>query len=84
MVRSLSPPQSEPVMSDIFITENFLLQNGQAIELYHRFAEKMPIIDYHCHLPPGKSPKTAVSTTSPKSGWPAITKMAGHANRRRP
>ncbi len=39
-------------MSDIFITQNFLLQNAQAIELYHRFAEKMPIIDYHCHLPP--------------------------------
>ncbi len=39
-------------MSDVFITENFLLQSGQAIELYHRFAEKMPIIDYHCHLPP--------------------------------
>ena len=39
-------------MSDIFITENFLLQSDQAIELYHRFAENMPIIDYHCHLPP--------------------------------
>jgi glucuronate isomerase len=39
-------------MSDIFITENFLLQSGQAIELYHGFAEKMPIIDYHCHLSP--------------------------------
>ncbi len=49
---ALSLPQSHPVMSDIFITENFLLQNGQAIELYHRFAEKMPIIDYHCHLSP--------------------------------
>jgi glucuronate isomerase len=39
-------------MSDVFITENFLLQTDQAVELYHRFAEKMPIIDYHCHLPP--------------------------------
>ena len=27
-------------MSDIFITENFLLQNDRAVELYHRFAEK--------------------------------------------
>jgi glucuronate isomerase len=39
-------------MKDIFITENFLLQNDQAVELYHRFARDLPIIDYHCHLPP--------------------------------
>jgi glucuronate isomerase len=39
-------------MSDVFITENFLLQSDRAIELYHRFAEDLPIIDYHCHLPP--------------------------------
>ena len=38
-------------MTDIFITENFLLQSDRAVELYHRFAERMPIIDYHCHLP---------------------------------
>ncbi|MDR2116195.1 MAG: glucuronate isomerase [Planctomycetaceae bacterium] len=35
-----------------FITENFLLQTDAAIRLYHDFAESMPIIDYHCHLPP--------------------------------
>jgi glucuronate isomerase len=39
-------------MRDIFITENFLLQNDRAIDLYHRFARDLPIIDYHCHLPP--------------------------------
>lgn len=39
-------------MKDIFITENFLLQNDQAVELYHRFARDLPIIDYHCHLLP--------------------------------
>jgi glucuronate isomerase len=39
-------------MSDIFITENFVLQNDRAVELYHRFARDLPIIDYHCHLPP--------------------------------
>jgi glucuronate isomerase len=38
-------------MNDIFINDNFLLQNPQAIELYHRFARDLPIIDYHCHLP---------------------------------
>ncbi|RCK71589.1 MAG: Uronate isomerase [Ignavibacteriae bacterium] len=39
-------------MKDIFITENFLLNNNTAIELYNRFAKDKPIIDYHCHLPP--------------------------------
>jgi glucuronate isomerase len=35
-----------------FITENFLLQNDTAVRLYHEFARDLPIIDYHCHLPP--------------------------------
>jgi glucuronate isomerase len=35
-----------------FIHENFLLQTKQAIKLYHEFARDLPIIDYHCHLPP--------------------------------
>jgi glucuronate isomerase len=39
-------------MSDIFITEDFLLQNDAAVRLYHEYARDMPIIDYHCHLPP--------------------------------
>ena len=39
-------------MNDVFITENFLLQNDRAVELYHGFARDLPIIDYHCHLPP--------------------------------
>jgi glucuronate isomerase len=39
-------------MNDVFITENFLLQNDRAVELYHRFARDLPIIDYHCHLSP--------------------------------
>ena len=34
-----------------FLDENFLLQSETAKRLYHDFAEKMPIIDYHCHLP---------------------------------
>ena len=34
------------------IQEDFLLQNEVAKELYHDYASKMPIIDYHCHLPP--------------------------------
>ncbi len=35
-----------------FLDENFLLQNKTAEKLYHEFAKQMPIIDYHCHLPP--------------------------------
>ncbi len=35
-----------------FINEDFMLSNGTARELYHASAEKLPIIDYHCHLSP--------------------------------
>ena len=35
-----------------FLDENFLLTNKTAQKLYHDFAQPMPIIDYHCHLPP--------------------------------
>ena len=35
-----------------FIHDDFLLDTKAARELYHRYAEKQPIIDYHCHLPP--------------------------------
>ncbi len=35
-----------------FITDDFLLQNDAARILYHDYAEKMPIFDYHCHLDP--------------------------------
>jgi len=35
-----------------FITEDFLLRNETARELYHNHAAAQPIIDYHCHLPP--------------------------------
>src|SRR6185312_14296413 len=34
-----------------FLDENFLLETETAKKLYHDFAAKMPIIDYHCHLP---------------------------------
>ncbi len=35
-----------------FIHDDFLLPNEAARTLYHTYAEPMPIIDYHCHLPP--------------------------------
>ncbi len=40
-------PRSKP-----FLTDNFLLHSKMARTLYHEFAKDMPIIDYHCHLPP--------------------------------
>lgn len=38
--------------SSKFIQDNFLLENKYSEELYHGYASKMPIIDYHNHLPP--------------------------------
>ncbi len=35
-----------------FLDENFLLQTKTAEKLYHDYAKKMPIIDYHNHLIP--------------------------------
>jgi glucuronate isomerase len=34
-----------------FLTEDFLLETKTARTLYHEHAERMPIYDYHCHLP---------------------------------
>ena len=39
-------------MKTNFIKNDFLLENKYSEELYHNYASKMPIIDYHCHLPP--------------------------------
>jgi glucuronate isomerase len=35
-----------------FLSDDFLLQTETARRLYHEYARPMPIIDYHCHLPP--------------------------------
>ena len=35
-----------------FIHDDFLLGTPSARALYHESAEKLPIIDYHCHLVP--------------------------------
>ena len=36
----------------MFLNDDFLLKDEWAKKLYHGYAEKMPIIDYHCHLDP--------------------------------
>ena len=35
-----------------FMGKNFLLSNETSKILYHKYAEKLPIIDYHCHVSP--------------------------------
>lgn len=35
-----------------FMDENFLLETETAQVLYHEYAAKMPILDYHCHISP--------------------------------
>lgn len=35
-----------------FMDENFLLSTKTAQDLFHNYADKMPIVDYHCHINP--------------------------------
>lgn len=35
-----------------FLDKDFLLETPTAQRLYHDYAAALPIIDYHCHLPP--------------------------------
>ncbi|PIB35775.1 glucuronate isomerase [Reichenbachiella sp. 5M10] len=39
-------------MTNEFIHDDFLLQSDTAKILYHDYAKELPIVDYHCHLPP--------------------------------
>ena len=46
-----------------FMDENFILQNKTAQELFHGYASKMPIFDYHCHLIPSQIAENKRFTT---------------------
>ena len=35
-----------------FMDKDFLLETDTAVHLFHDFAEKLPLVDYHCHLNP--------------------------------
>ena len=35
-----------------FLDADFLLSTESAQKLYHNYAEKMPVLDYHCHIDP--------------------------------
>ncbi len=37
-----------------FMDEDFLLQSQAAKTLFHNYAKKLPIIDYHCHINPAE------------------------------
>ena len=39
-------------MKKSFIHPEFMLDTKTASKLYHTYAESLPIIDYHCHIPP--------------------------------
>ena len=46
------PTTHSPQTQRPFLGDDFLLENDFSRELYHDYAKEMPIIDYHCHLPP--------------------------------
>ena len=35
-----------------FMDQDFLLETETARKLYHDYAAKMPVLDYHCHISP--------------------------------
>ena len=35
-----------------FMDKDFLLSTETAKHLFHDYAEAMPLVDYHCHIPP--------------------------------
>lgn len=39
-------------MKNFFINDDFLLENKTSRRIYHEFSEKLPVIDFHCHLSP--------------------------------
>ncbi len=40
-------------MKKVFVHDNFLLETKTSEILFHEFAEKLPLIDYHNHIDPG-------------------------------
>ncbi len=49
---TLSKSVQKAKKANTFLTSDFLLQNTISQQLYHDYAEAMPIIDFHNHLPP--------------------------------
>ena len=45
-----------------FMDQDFLLETETAKMLYHDYAAKMPVLDYHCHISPQE-------IALPRYGW---------------
>ena len=43
---------SYKMSTQTFINPDFILENNTSKDLYHKFSENLPILDYHCHLDP--------------------------------
>jgi hypothetical protein len=62
-------------------TRDFLLQNDEAVRLYHDYAEQLPIIDFHTHLPRRTWPRTNRGSTSRRPGSTATTTNGARCGR---
>ena len=51
-----------------FMDKDFLLSTPTAQHLFHDYADKMPIVDYHCHINQKKLLRTENSKTSLRYG----------------
>ena len=53
-MRSVDPQHTtkELAIMKAFMDKDFLLETPTAQHLYHDYAETLPIVDYHCHIPP--------------------------------
>ena len=58
-------------MNDRF-SEELFLTNETGKMLYHKYAEHMPIIDYHCHLQPVEIAENKVCHHTRIGNWKAI------------
>ncbi len=53
MTMAVRPHDDSTPLPMKFINDDFLLSTPVARRLYHEHAAPEPILDYHCHLPPG-------------------------------
>ena len=56
--------------------KDFLLQTETASNLFHNYAEKTPILDYHCHINPAE---IANDRKFDNMAWRRSLQMALHA-----
>lgn len=73
-MRSVDPQHTmkELAIMKAFMDKDFLLETPTAQHLYHDYAETLPIVDYHCHIPPQEIYEAAALKISLRYGWAAI------------